>query len=231
MFSRRRNWSQYNTHRAAWTCLSSCQVFLWLYIPKVLCVFVSAEPAGNSSVMLVCAPYMCACEWEHKLEMGVICYESSGRGWQPSVRSVRRGTLQAVSPRIAERKWNTLYPWSPAGQLWQGCPSITEYQHLSSPPRSPFLLSSSRSLQYACVCSARSMQRRKIERRVGAGWQVPTIACLEIPYSTRNFQRRLYLGLLFEYISSPTPRICLLSTGIMIDCMFYWLRYEYWATL
>lgn len=122
------------------------------------------------------------------------CYKV-GRGWQLSVRSVRPGTLQAVSPRIAERKWNTLYPRSPAGQLWQGCPSITEYQHLFSPPHSPFLLlSSSCSLQYVCVCSARSMQRRKIERRVGAGWQVPTIGCLEIPWSPTNFQRRLYLG-------------------------------------
>lgn len=104
------------------------------------------------------------------------------------------GTLQDVSPRIAQRKWNTLYPWSPAGQLWQGRPSITQYQHLSTAPLSFFLLAPSCSLQHICVCSARSVQGRKIGRRVGAGWQVPTIGCLEIPESTRNFQRRLYLG-------------------------------------
>lgn len=129
------------------------------------------------------------------------CYKV-GRGWQLSVRSVRPGTLQAVSPRIAERKWNTLYPRSPAGQLWQGCPSITEYQHLFSPPHSPFLLlSSSRSLQYVCVCSARSMQRRKIERRVGAGWQVPTIGC----HGAQRISRGVYtLVIVWIYLLTYT---------------------------
>lgn len=91
---------------------------------------------------------VCAREWEHKLEMGVTCYERGGQR-MTALRSVRSGTLQAVSPRITERKWNTLYPWSLAGQLWQGCPSITEYQHLFSPPLTPF---SPLLLPLAAVC-------------------------------------------------------------------------------
>ncbi len=67
-----------------------------------------------------------------------VLWERLAEGDSPQLGLSDPGTLQAVSPRIAERKWNTLYPRSPAGQLWQGCPSITEYQHLSSPPFSLF---------------------------------------------------------------------------------------------
>ena len=158
---------------------------------------------------------MCEDIWEDEIEMVVMCCGEGGeggRGWQPSVRSVRPGALRAVSPRIVERKWNTLYPWSPAGQLWQGCPSITEYQHLFSPPLLSFL-PSSLPLAAACLCV---LGEKKIEMRVGAGWQAPTIDCLEIPWSKRNF----HLCLSFEYISSPTPRIYLLSHSITMSVCF-----------
>lgn len=195
MFSRRWNWSQYNTQGVVNMPFILSGVSLIIYPKSTMCICPCSVNSDlqvevDSSLTLVCVCTVCVCTRVRRQARNgcYMLWERWAEGDSPQLGLSDPGTLQAVSPRIAERKWNTLYPWSPAGQLWQGCPSITEYQHLSSPPLSLFLsfsffplLSSSCSLQYVCVCSARSVQRRKIERRVGAGWQVPTIGCLEIP--------------------------------------------------
>lgn len=94
-----------------------------------------------------------------------------GRGWQPSVRSVRRGdSAGCQSQDSGEKMEYTLSLVSCRSTLtglplnyWVSAPLLLSPPFFSSPLPSC-------SLQYVCVCSARSVQRRKIERRVGAGW-------------------------------------------------------------
>lgn len=118
------------------------------------------------------------------------------REWQPSVRSIRTTTQQAVSPRTGKRKWNTFYPQPPPGQLWQGCPSITKYQHLFSPPLSPFLASPPLSHCRWFVCCARSMQGRKTkDGRVG-GRVASSYNRRILQFTTNNIHIHSLLGCL-----------------------------------
>lgn len=95
-----------------------------------------------------------------------------GRGWQPSVRSVRPGALQAVSPRIVERKWNTLYPWSPAGQLWQVSPQLQSIS-TSSLLLSPLFSSLFLPLAAVCLCVLCKKCAEK-KNREESGGRVPS---------------------------------------------------------
>lgn len=94
--------------------------------------------------------------------------------------ALRKGLLGLPRPRIAQRKWKTLHPRSPAGQPRQHRPSITEYQHLLR-SSAPFLLLLvllplfCLSPSLVCVCSTRRVQRRKMGMKVGAGWLEPTM--------------------------------------------------------
>lgn len=152
-------------------------------------------------------------------------------GWQSSVRSVRFWDSLSCQPQDSTVKieYNLFLVFCRstltglALNYSVSAPRLCSSLHF-------FLLSSYRLLQLLCVCvcvrSARCMQRRKIGRKVGAGWQAPTIGCLEVPQSTRYFQMHLYLILLFENISWSTSRIKDLSCIMAIECMLYWLHYE-----
>lgn len=61
---------------------------------------------------------MCVCERSQSQKWMLCAVRAVGREGDSSQLGLSDpGTLRAVSPRIAPRKWNTLYPWSPAGQL------------------------------------------------------------------------------------------------------------------
>lgn len=100
-------------------------------------------------------------------------------GWGEA--ALRKGLLGLPRPRIAQRKWKTLRPRSPASQPRQHRPSITDYQHLLC-SSAPFLLLllplfclPRRSLQLVCVYSTRRVHKRKMGTKVGAGWLEPTM--------------------------------------------------------
>lgn len=193
-------------------CVCKCSVEMKLQRSQYYC---------NALVCIVC---VCIVSGSTSYKRVLCCSEKGGtRGWQPSVTSVRPGTLRAVSFRIAEGKWNTLYPRSPAGQLWQGCPSITEYQHLSSPPLSPFLLlSSSCSLQCLCVLLCEEHAERK--NREESGGRVAS-TYNRLPGDSIQHKEE-FPELYTSVYCLDKYRICFLSATVTADCMFYWLRHE-----
>lgn len=145
-----------------------------------------------------------------------------GRGRQPSVRSVRPWDSAGCQSRDSTEKMEyTLSPDSRRSALT----GLALNYSVSAPLLCSSLLFSPLFLQLAAVClcvlckkRAEKKNRKESGGRVASTYNRLPGDSIEDKAFPEAF---IYLCLLFEYISSPTPRICFLSPSIGIDCMFY----------
>lgn len=122
-------------------------------------------------------------------------------GWRPSVRD-SSGCQASDSTKKME---GTSSPVSCRSALTAPALNYSVSAPPSQPPPPHLLLSPCRSLQLVCVCSTRRVQRRKMGRKVGAGWREPTRRYLEVPRSSRNPHQCLSLWVQ-PAASLATPR-------------------------
>lgn len=131
-------------------------------------------------------------------------------GWRPSVK-VFSGCQSQDSTKKMEDPSFPVSPDSAGPQL------LSISASFAAPLKPPPPRSVSRSGR--CRTSAcRRVQRRKMGRKVGAGWRVPTIGCLEVPHSRRNFTlMRLFIGRLHGVTCRGNRNVVLLIPAVIAD--------------